>query len=83
MSNRGEYRDGLSQDALTTLLHFNRLRVYAVPAYVVSASSALILRDKFTSQNLFLNGMAIGFAMSSDDLLTFIFLGRKSKRLVE
>ena len=61
----------------------NRLRVYVIPGYVVAASASLILSGRFTAQNFLLNGMAIGFASSIDDLLSFICLTGGAREEVE
>ena len=61
----------------------NRLRMYLIPCLVVAASASLILSDRFTSQNFLLNGMAIGFASSIDDLLSFICLTGRAREEVE
>ena len=51
--------------------------------FLVAASASLILSNPFNCQNFLLNGLAIGFASSIDDLLSFFFVTQKRRELVD
>jgi len=53
-----------------------QIRRFVLPAAIMSATSGLLLSGKLSSANILLNGCAIGFVASVDDVLDSAFLPR-------
>ena len=53
-----------------------QIRRFVLPAAIMSATSGLLLSGKLSSANILLNGCAIGFVASVDDVLNSAFLPR-------
>jgi hypothetical protein len=81
MAARGVFEKSGLVKGLLFMSH--RARVYLVPGFVVTASAGLILSNTFTSQSFLLNGMAITFASSIDDLLAFFFVSQGERERIE
>ena len=74
----------IARHGLSPLFYVShRLRFYLVPLFVVGATAALILSNAFTSQDFLLNGLAIGFASSIDDMLSFFFVTKARRERIE
>ena len=58
-------------------------RLFLLPWAVISATVALLLSAPLTSQNVLLNGLAIGFATVVDDLIAMFFLSREQRLRVD